>query len=244
MPNSITLAPGFDPTPITAQDRWTLAIQSGAQVDVLYRPTLKGAEFHELTVANAILEGPRGTGKSVILRNDAHIHALSCDGLDYLIVRRTMPELRMSHLKFIEAEMKRLGGTFNKTESIAYYPERLSRVLRPLRNRRRRSALPLVPVRPALPGRDHHVHRGHDSEAGELRPRPARSGLQGDLSWRRGAEKIQLQTSFKLVKIFERGNHHPREGSGLARGARGWSQIRSAFGTAGYKCLLLWLLWS
>jgi hypothetical protein len=43
---------------------------------------------------------------------------MACPGLDYLIVRRTMPELRKSHLKFIEAEMRRLGGTFNKTESI------------------------------------------------------------------------------------------------------------------------------
>ena len=88
----------------------------------MYRPTLKGAEFHELTVPNAILEGPRGTGKSIILRNDAHTWALRCPGLAYLIVRRTFPELRKSHLKFIDAEMKKLGGHFNKTESIAYYP--------------------------------------------------------------------------------------------------------------------------
>jgi hypothetical protein len=87
----------------------------------LYVPTIRGTDFHECSVPNAILEGPRGTGKSVILRFDAHIHALTCPGLAYLIVRRTMPELRKSHLRFIEAEMAALGGSFNKTESIAYY---------------------------------------------------------------------------------------------------------------------------
>jgi hypothetical protein len=108
--------------PFTPQDTWTLAIRRGAAVDVLYRPTAKGAEYHALTVPNAILEGPRGTGKSIILRNDAHIHALLHPGMAYLIVRRTMPELKKSHLRFIEQEMHRLGGTFNKTDSIASYP--------------------------------------------------------------------------------------------------------------------------
>jgi len=104
------------------QEKWTLALVRGDAVDVLYQPTAKGAEYHDLTIPNAILEGPRGTGKSIILRNDAHIHALMEPGMAYLIVRRTMPELRKSHLRFIEREMHRLGGTFNKTESIAYYP--------------------------------------------------------------------------------------------------------------------------
>ena len=109
--------------PLTsAQETWTLALVKGARVEVLYQPTPKGGEFHELTLPNAILEGPRGTGKSIILRNDAHIHALLAPGMAYLIVRRTMPELRKSHLRFIEREMAKLGGHFNKTESIAYYP--------------------------------------------------------------------------------------------------------------------------
>ena len=106
----------------TPQEKWTLALLKAGKVDVLYQPTLKGAEFHELETANAILEGPRGTGKSIILRYDAHIHALNEPGMAYLIVRRTMPELRKSHLRFIDREMQRLGGHFNKTESIAYYP--------------------------------------------------------------------------------------------------------------------------
>jgi hypothetical protein len=104
------------------QEKWTLALVQGAAVDVVYQPTVKGSTFHELATPNLLLEGPRGTGKSVILRNDAHMHALMEPGMAYLIVRRTMPELRKSHLRYIEREMHRLGGTFNKTESIAYYP--------------------------------------------------------------------------------------------------------------------------
>jgi hypothetical protein len=110
------------PTPLTeSQERWTLALLRGTNVEVLYQPTIKGGEFHDSRIANLILEGPRGTGKSIILRNDAHMHALKSPGMAYLIVRRTMPELRKSHLRFIEREMARLGGHFNKTESIAYY---------------------------------------------------------------------------------------------------------------------------
>jgi hypothetical protein len=39
-----------------------------------------------------------------------------------LIIRRTMPELRKSHLSMIEFEMKQLGGTFLKTTFQAVFP--------------------------------------------------------------------------------------------------------------------------
>ena len=102
-----------------AQNRWTLALIRDGKPDVMYRPTVKGAEFHDLTIPNAILEGPRGTGKSSILRNDAHMHALLNPGMTYLIVRRTMPELRKSHLRFIEREMGKLGGYYHKTDHLS-----------------------------------------------------------------------------------------------------------------------------
>src|SRR5262245_59286398 len=109
--------------PLTpAQERWTLALKRRETVEILYQPTVKGAEFHDLTIANAILEGARRTGNSIIPRNHAHIPALLAPGMAYLIVRRTMPELRKSHLRFIEREMVKLGGHFNKTEAIPYYP--------------------------------------------------------------------------------------------------------------------------
>jgi hypothetical protein len=87
-----------------------------------YYPTPKQLEFHQCQAPNCILEGSRGTGKSVAIRNDAHMRALAVPGLAYLIIRRTMPELRKTHIRFIQAEMRKLGGFYNKTEGIAYYP--------------------------------------------------------------------------------------------------------------------------
>lgn len=87
-----------------------------------YAPTPKQLIFHTTNVPNCIMEGSRGTGKSVAIRNDAHMRALAVPGISYLIIRRTMPELRLSHLKYIDSEMTKLGGRFNKTEGIAYYP--------------------------------------------------------------------------------------------------------------------------
>lgn len=90
--------------------------------DYTYVPTPKQLDFHESVVLNCIIEGSRGTGKSGCIRMDAHMRALAYPGYSYLIVRRTMPELKKSHLKFMSAEMSALGGTFHKTDNIAYYP--------------------------------------------------------------------------------------------------------------------------
>ena len=87
-----------------------------------YCPTPKGLDFHEATEPNVLIEGSRGTGKSILLRNDAHMRALAHPGHTYLIVRRTMPELKKSHLHFISHEMKIFGGFFHRTDYIAHYP--------------------------------------------------------------------------------------------------------------------------
>lgn len=89
---------------------------------VLYTPTPKQLEYHSRTEANVLFWGGRGSGKSMCGRWDAHIRALSHPGFSYCILRRTYPELERSHLVHIGAEMKALGGTFNKTQKIAYYP--------------------------------------------------------------------------------------------------------------------------
>jgi len=96
----------------------------GADGSVAYEyiPTPLQLRFHGSIAPNCILEGSRGTGKSVAIRNDGHMRALTTPGLSYLVLRRSMPEQRKTHLKFIGAEMDTLGGYFNKTESIAYYP--------------------------------------------------------------------------------------------------------------------------
>lgn len=87
-----------------------------------YIPAPKQLDFHESEVLNVIMEGRRGTGKSWAIRNDAHMRALAFPGFTYLIIRRTMGELKKTHLKFLDKEMKCFDGSFNKTDAIAYYP--------------------------------------------------------------------------------------------------------------------------
>lgn len=62
--------------------------------DLLYEPQPKQRLYHASTVPNLIMEGRRGTGKSLAIRWDFHMRALAYPGYTYLILRRTMPELR------------------------------------------------------------------------------------------------------------------------------------------------------
>jgi hypothetical protein len=91
-----------------------------------YVPQPLQLDFHESVATNCIMEGSRGTGKSLAIRNDAHMRALAYPGYTYLIIRRTMPELKKSQLKFIGQEMRAFwdgkDGGWHKTDNIATYP--------------------------------------------------------------------------------------------------------------------------
>lgn len=88
----------------------------------MYDPHKTQLEFHQSTVANLCAVGNRGGGKSMMLRFDAHMRALSAPGCTLILVRRTYPELMKSHLIHIKQEMKLLGGHYHSTDHIAYYP--------------------------------------------------------------------------------------------------------------------------
>lgn len=90
----------------------------------LYRPDpkLHQPEFHASECPNLLALGPRGTGKSLVLRMDAILRCLVIPNFRALILRRTMPELRESHLNYIEREMALLGGVFLKTTFTAVFP--------------------------------------------------------------------------------------------------------------------------
>ncbi len=93
------------------------------KVFVLYEPDplLHQDEFHASQSPNLLALGPRGTGKSLQLRFDAILRCLMVPNFRALILRRTMPELRTSHLAYIEREMKLLGGHFLRTISKAVF---------------------------------------------------------------------------------------------------------------------------
>ncbi len=97
------------------------AVSKCGKFKINYIPSPKGLDFHENETLNCIMEGRRGTGKSWIMRHDAHMRALVHPGFVYLIVRKTMGELQKTHLKFLKREMLALDGTFNQTKSIAEY---------------------------------------------------------------------------------------------------------------------------
>jgi hypothetical protein len=90
---------------------------------MMYEPTSeKHLWFHQSNVKNLLAYGNRGGGKSHLLRYDAHMRALNVPNANLILVRRTYPELLRSHLIHINTEMKMMGGDYNKTEHIAYYP--------------------------------------------------------------------------------------------------------------------------
>lgn len=93
---------------------------------LLYEPQAKQRLYHASTLPNLIMEGRRGTGKSLAIRWDCHMRALAVPGFTYLILRRTMPELRKSHLIYIKSEMESFkpiysGSDYLKGVSEAHY---------------------------------------------------------------------------------------------------------------------------
>jgi hypothetical protein len=90
---------------------------------MMYTPTSeKHLWFHKTPTKNLLAYGNRGGGKSHLIRFDAHMRGISVPNANMILVRRTYPELLRSHLIHISTEMKMLGGDYNKTEHIAYYP--------------------------------------------------------------------------------------------------------------------------
>lgn len=99
------------------------AVQSrDGLVDVLYTAQDYQAKYHLCATPNYLIVGPRGTGKSTTIRMDSHMRSMAVSGFRYLTLRRTMRELKKSHLSYVGAEMERLGGTYNKTDAEVHYP--------------------------------------------------------------------------------------------------------------------------
>jgi hypothetical protein len=84
--------------------------------------TVNQVEFHKSTITNLLAIGSRGSGKSIMLRNDAHMRAMSVPGCNIVLIRKTMRQLEESHLLNIRAEMKLLGGDYNGSTYRCDYP--------------------------------------------------------------------------------------------------------------------------
>jgi phage terminase large subunit len=82
-----------------------------------YTPQIHQIPYHESDSPNLLALGTRDTGKSLAARKDAIIRCMKYPGFKALILRRTLPDLQKSHLRFIDTEMKQLG------REIGYYRE-------------------------------------------------------------------------------------------------------------------------
>ena len=82
-----------------------------------YTPQPHQRPYHESNAPNLLAWGTRGTGKSTQMRKDAIIRCMTYEGYKVLILRRKIPDLRKSHLQFINHEMELLG------RDVGYYRE-------------------------------------------------------------------------------------------------------------------------
>lgn len=95
----------------------------------MYEAHDKGHLFHLDPTKNLLATGSRGSGKSLILRADAHMRMLSCPGSQAILIRDTYQNLLKSHVNFqglpwstLKQEMKLLGGDYMSTDHICHYP--------------------------------------------------------------------------------------------------------------------------
>lgn len=95
-----------------------------------YTPQPHQRPYHESDAPNLLALGTRGTGKSTMMRKDAIIRCMRFAGFKVLILRRTIPDLRKSHLRFINQEMVQLSGGISGNQSpVGYYRETTSDVV-------------------------------------------------------------------------------------------------------------------
>lgn len=98
--------------------------QPDGELFAWYMPQLYQRPYHESNALNLLALGTRGTGKSTMMRKDAIIRCMSYPGFKALILRRKIPDLKKSHLRFINTEMAQLdGGVSGPANTVGYYRE-------------------------------------------------------------------------------------------------------------------------
>lgn len=85
------------------------------------RPNPRQAEFFASTAAHTAYGGARGGGKSWAMRRKLVLLCLGYKGLNCLLLRRTLPELRENHVIPL---LKELGdaAAYNATERVFRFP--------------------------------------------------------------------------------------------------------------------------
>lgn len=108
------------PGTIPEKGLW-VALEDGTP-HIMYSPHLKQVTFHESQIRNLLAIGSRNSGKSLMLRHDAHMRCLAVPGCSLILIRKTMKQLEESHLLNIRQEMELLGGSYHGTNHVCTYP--------------------------------------------------------------------------------------------------------------------------
>lgn len=101
------MTPATLPAPADASEG--LWVERGGKLECIYTPLPHQKKFHASTTLNCIMEGGAGSGKSKAMRFDAYMRCMAVPRFRALILRRSMPELRMSHLDEVPFDAERLG---------------------------------------------------------------------------------------------------------------------------------------
>src|SRR3990167_109377 len=105
----------------TSNNNVVLTLPNG-ETKELWVPFPKQVQFHQSNVMNLLARGSRGSGKSDLLRWDAHMRGMSVPGRTMVLIRSSLKQLQQSHLLTIRDEMKQLGGYYHGTNYCAVYP--------------------------------------------------------------------------------------------------------------------------
>lgn len=111
------------------QDEWSFGVKpKGGKFQYLYVPSPKQTEYHEVKLPtidhtakrrriNRLYGGAAGPGKSHAIRWDQYRKAATIPNFTGAILRRTMPELRKTHLRSFARDAALIGAQFQKSEN-------------------------------------------------------------------------------------------------------------------------------
>lgn len=102
----------------------------------LYVPLPKQTVWHEAVyqreITRFLIGGAAGPGKSTSIRRILYEFAKVVPGLHALILRKTLKDLKKSHLRFLPYEVSQLGGAWREGDGIAVFkhPGQMDSIIR------------------------------------------------------------------------------------------------------------------
>ena len=100
------------------------------RISDFYKPWPHQKQFHEMTTKHRLQIGSYGSGKSRPLMMEALAYCLQYPGINALILRKTIPDLKRTVIDKFEADVPKSvyergsqgKGTYNKSDHIVYFP--------------------------------------------------------------------------------------------------------------------------